>query len=162
MGSREKTLSNQTGSEAQKNVRDLITFGDPDTFLLIAKASSKSEGWMKSTKAMNVGGLGVLVQVTTQQDQNVAEALEFIPNAVVVEHRDMETNELVGRSIVSKEVAQAKIKLPKLKREPESQEEPDINEADGGDQELYVGGADPIDDVEPDQDDHEDNKESLE
>ena len=36
---------------------------------------------MKSTKAMDIEGLGVLVQVSTQQGTEVAEALTFIPDA---------------------------------------------------------------------------------
>ena len=63
----EKTLHNSTSSEAKKNVSDLIIWGDGDTFKLICKASSKREGWMKSTKAMEIEGVGCVVQVTTQQ-----------------------------------------------------------------------------------------------
>ncbi|MGL4520321.1 MAG: hypothetical protein ACRCUJ_11790 [Phocaeicola sp.] len=79
----EKTLHNSTVSQAKQNVSDLITFGDGDTFLLICKASSKSEGWMKSTKAMQIDGVGCIVQVTTQQGNNVAEALTFVPNVKI-------------------------------------------------------------------------------
>ena len=75
-----KTLHNSEVSGAKKNVPDLIVYGDGDLFKLIAKASSKKEGWMKSTKGMDVG-TGVVVQVTTQQGDNVAEALCFIPGA---------------------------------------------------------------------------------
>ena len=74
-----KTLHNSTVSAARKNVNDLSVYGDGDTFKLICKASSQSEGWMKSTKAMQIGSLGCVVQVTTQQGDNVAEALTFIP-----------------------------------------------------------------------------------
>lgn len=58
---------------------DLVVFGDGDTFQLICKASSKAEGWLKSTKAMEIPGVGCVVQVTTQQGDNVAEALTFVP-----------------------------------------------------------------------------------
>jgi len=77
-----KTLANTKISEVKKNVPDVVVFGDGDLFKLISKASSKKEGWMKSTKAMDVG-LGVVVQVTTQQGDNVAEALCFIPGCSV-------------------------------------------------------------------------------
>lgn len=76
-----KTLHNSTVSGARKNVSDLTVFGDGDTFKLICKASSKAEGWMKSTKAMEIPGLGCVVQVTTQQDSHVSEALTFVPGA---------------------------------------------------------------------------------
>lgn len=80
----EKTLHNSTVSGAKKNVSDLVTYGNGDTFQLLCKASSKKEGWMKSTKAMEIHGKGCLVQVTTQQGDNVAEALEFVPGVRIM------------------------------------------------------------------------------
>jgi hypothetical protein len=62
-----KTLDNTTASQAKVNVSDLKIWGDGDTFKLICEASSKKEGWMKSTKAMEIPGVGCVVQVTTQQ-----------------------------------------------------------------------------------------------
>lgn len=62
-----KTLHNSSSDTAQKNVPDLKLWGNPDTWKLICKASSSKEGWMKSTKAMEILGVGCLVQVTTQQ-----------------------------------------------------------------------------------------------
>ena len=47
-----KTLKNSDASGAKKNVKDLVIFGDGDSFKLICKAHSVSEKWMKSTKAM--------------------------------------------------------------------------------------------------------------
>lgn len=74
-----KTLHNSTVSGARQNVKDIIVFGDGDTFKLICKASSQAEGWMKSTKAMEIPGVGCVIQVTTQQGDNIAEALTFVP-----------------------------------------------------------------------------------
>ena len=79
----EKTLHNTDFSGAEKNVPDIQKFGNPDAWQLICKASSEAEGWMKSTKAMQVAG-GVLVQVTTQQrnpdgSYAVAEAIAYAP-----------------------------------------------------------------------------------
>ena len=74
-----KTLHNSTVAGAIKNVADIKVYGDGDTFKLISKASSAKEGWMKSTKAMEIAGVGCVVQVTTQQGDNVAEALTFVP-----------------------------------------------------------------------------------
>lgn len=62
-----KTLHNSNASGASKNVKDIVFWGDGDTFKLISKASSAKEGWMKSTKAMEIEGVGVVIQVTTQQ-----------------------------------------------------------------------------------------------
>ena len=77
----EKSLGNTCQNGARKNVSDIVIFGE-DLFKLLSKASSQSEGWMKSTKAMEVLG-GCVVQVTTQQrnpdgSYAVAEALTFV------------------------------------------------------------------------------------
>lgn len=78
-----KTVSNTDQSGCRDNVPDVEIFGE-DLFKLLSKASSKSEGWMKSTKAMQVEG-GCVVQVTTQQGDNVAEAVVFVPKVIVRE-----------------------------------------------------------------------------
>ena len=92
-----KTLHNSTASGASKNVKDIIFWGNGDTFKLICKASSKEEGWMKSTKAMEIIGVGCVIQVTTQQDENVAEALTFVPNVYI--HEIVNDGEVVSREI---------------------------------------------------------------
>lgn len=77
-----KTLHNCDADGTRKNVSDVKIVGNGDMFALLCKASSKSQGWMKSAKAMEVDG-GCVVQVTTQQGDNVAEALTFVPNVIV-------------------------------------------------------------------------------
>ena len=84
---KEKTLGNTDVNGAHKNVKDLVVFGHGDLFKLILKASSKGEGWMKSTKAMDTG-TGCVIQVTTQQmnpdgSYAVAEALTFVPGVSI-------------------------------------------------------------------------------
>ena len=93
----EKTLHNSDASGARENVKDIHFFGDGDTFKLISKASSEAEGWMKSTKAMEVDGVGCVVQVTTQQGSSVAEALTFVPGVVIA---DIDGDPKNGRKIV--------------------------------------------------------------
>jgi len=78
-----KTYGNTCANGAKKNVKDIQFWGSGDLFELISKASSQNEGWMKSTKAMEIEGVGVVVQVTTQQGDNVAEALTFVPGAKI-------------------------------------------------------------------------------
>ena len=85
-----KTLVNSDVSAAQVNVPDIKIVGNGDTFRLLCKASSKAEGWMKSTKAMEIPGVGCVVQVTTQQrnpdgSNAVAEALTFVPGVRIVD-----------------------------------------------------------------------------
>ena len=94
----EKTLHNSDVSGARKNVPDIKVVGNGDMFRLLCKASSEKEGWMKSTKAMQVVG-GCVVQVTTQQfningSYSVAEALTYVPGVKIA---DDENN---GRKLV--------------------------------------------------------------
>lgn len=83
-----KTLDNTTVAQAKDQVRDLKVFGNGDMFKLLSKASSEKEGWMKSTKAMEIPHVGCVVQVTTQQDDNIAEALTFVPDTQLIKNKD--------------------------------------------------------------------------
>ena len=74
-----KTLNVTSSEDLKQKVSDVEIFGNGDLFKLVAKASSKSQGWMKSTKCLNLP-TGALIQVSTQNHENVAEALQFIPN----------------------------------------------------------------------------------
>jgi len=98
-----KSLHNTDINGARKNVRDIKVFGDGDMFQLLSKASSEAEGWMKSTKAMQVAG-GCVVQVTTQQrnpdgSYAIAEALTFVPGVEIACTGDSEFG-VTGRSLV--------------------------------------------------------------
>lgn len=99
----EKTLSNSDVDGARKNVPDLVVFGDGDTWKLLCKASSASEGWMKSTKALDVGH-GCLVQVTTQQRNPdgtyaVAEAVTYVPGVVIKD--EVKGDAVIGRRLIN-------------------------------------------------------------
>jgi len=74
-----KTLNNTNIKQVKAQVPDVEVVGNGDLFQLLSKASSKKEDWMKSTKAMELPN-GCVVQVTTQQGDNVAEALCFVPD----------------------------------------------------------------------------------
>jgi hypothetical protein len=83
----EKTLDNINIEDVKQKVSDVKVFGNGDLFVLIAKASSESQGWMKSTKVMETP-VGCVVQVTTQQKNpdgtySVAEALTFVPGVCI-------------------------------------------------------------------------------
>jgi len=108
----EKTLGNTTASQAKDNVSDLIIWGDGDMFKLICKASSEEEGWMKSTKAMEIVGVGCVVQVTTQQANflmafdpiptgtySVAEAVTFVAGVKIRETTD-DSGKIISRKLV--------------------------------------------------------------
>ena len=81
----EKTLNVLEVNGAKKVIKDIEVYGDGNTFALLCKASSKSQGWMKSTKVCNLDD-GCLVQVSTQQKNpdgsySVAEALTYVPGS---------------------------------------------------------------------------------
>jgi hypothetical protein len=81
----DKSLDVVDIADAQSKVTDIKVVGNGDMFQLLCKASSKEQGWMKSTKACEIPGMGCLVQVSTQQGDSVAEALVFVPHARIVE-----------------------------------------------------------------------------
>jgi len=95
-----KTLDNTDIDGARKQVKDLKVFGNGDMFQLLSKASSKKEDYMKSTKAMEVEGVGCMVQVTTQQGANVAEALAFFPGVRIEENPKKLDGKVTGRKLV--------------------------------------------------------------
>ena len=88
-----KELHNTNIAEVLKNVPDVKITGNVDMFQLLCKASSLHEGWMKSCKAMEIKGVGCVVQVTTQQGEHVAEALTFVPGVHIT------TDENNGRKL---------------------------------------------------------------
>jgi hypothetical protein len=88
MDNEKKTLDVTSSKDFPEKVPDVKVVGNPDVWQLICKASSQAQGWMKSTKAMEIGSLGVLVQVSTQQDEHVAEAVTFVPFAQIKANAD--------------------------------------------------------------------------
>jgi len=100
-----KSLHNTDSNGATKNVKDIQFFGNGDTFKLISKASSENEGWMKSTKAMQIDGIGCVVQVTTQQrnpdgSYSLSDAVTFVPNTKIETTLD-DSGEVVSRKLIS-------------------------------------------------------------
>lgn len=75
----EKNLGNENTADAKTNASDIKVTGNPDIWHLVCKASSQKQGWMKSTKVMAVDGYGVIIQVSTQQGKQIAEAITFVP-----------------------------------------------------------------------------------
>ena len=97
--SKKKTIKNTTTSGARKNVKDIKFWGNGDMFKLLSKAYSEEEGWMKSTKAMEIKLLGCVVQVATQQGNNIAEALTFIPAVKISETID-DKGKVIARELI--------------------------------------------------------------
>ena len=85
-----KTLGNTDALGLHINVPDVKVWEDGDVFKVLSKASSENEGWMKSTKAMEIESVGCIVQVTTQQRNPdgswvLAEAICFVPHVRIAE-----------------------------------------------------------------------------
>lgn len=81
-----RALNTTNLEEAKAASSDLEVYGE-DLWTVICKASSKSEGWMKSTKAMPTP-TGCLVQVTTKEGNQIAEALTFVPGVAIIFNED--------------------------------------------------------------------------
>jgi len=95
----EKTYGNTTASHTRENVPDVKFWGEPNMWKLITKAWSEEEEWMKSTKALEIPGVGCLVQVSTQQDEMVAEAVVLVPGVKIKEKKDDDGN-VISRSLI--------------------------------------------------------------
>lgn len=86
----EKTLTHANVAAVKQAVPDVKVVGDGDLWRLLSKASSQAEGWMKSTKALEVPFVGCIVQVSTQQRNidgtySLAEAITWVPGATIVD-----------------------------------------------------------------------------
>jgi len=95
-----KTLDNNSVADVKAATSDVKVFGDGDAWRLMSKASSETQGWMKSAKAKEILGVGCLVQITTQQrnpdgSYAVAEAIAFVPGVRLVD------DEHGGRTLVA-------------------------------------------------------------
>lgn len=96
-----KTLDNANVEEVKSKVKDAKIIGNVDMFRLLCKASSESEGWMKSTKACEIPYVGCIVQVTTQQRNpdgtyTISEAVTFVKDVKIVDDKNN------GRKLVVK------------------------------------------------------------
>lgn len=98
----DKTLNNTTANQAVDQVSDHETWGEENVFKLICKASSKKEGWMKSTKAMEIPGVGCVVQVTTQQVNDTGFYKPFDDKGVAIS--DFTAENEVHNSVIAEAV----------------------------------------------------------
>jgi hypothetical protein len=79
-----------------KTSNDAYSFGNSNIFKLLYETST-SRYWTESTRAMHIKGVGCLVKVTIQQDDNVSGVLQFVPGVKIVE--DIENDKVVGRHL---------------------------------------------------------------
>jgi len=75
-----RALDTTTNEQAKERGVEMV---GTQLWRTVCKAWDKKAGWMKSTKALEVHGLGVLVQVTTKEGTSLAEATCFIQGATL-------------------------------------------------------------------------------
>lgn len=74
-----KTRTLDSTNSAQAKASGTSVFGNPDMWVCIAKAWNKQEEWMKSTKVLEVRGVGVFLQTTTREGNQISESVYFAP-----------------------------------------------------------------------------------
>lgn len=108
--------------KTKKNTPDIEVWGNQDTFLTLTKTHYKKDRLIKTTKAMQIDGIGCVVQVTTQQLNDtgmlpmlangglaldaetiktsvIAEALTFVPGAFISEAKDKD-GKVISRKLL--------------------------------------------------------------
>jgi hypothetical protein len=96
----ERELITTTEEATQRNGPIEAVFGNPDHFRLLFKVTGPA--LVKSTKAMEVAG-GCLVLVSSEHrsldgEWTSAEALEFVPNVVVVDDPSQPRGLMLGKA----------------------------------------------------------------
>lgn len=81
----DRTIDNVTDKNAEEFGTEIV---GTQRWITICKAINHDEAWFKTTKGMDVPSLGVLVQVTTNERGQIAEAITFVPGASLVVRRD--------------------------------------------------------------------------
>ena len=84
----EKSLRNTNVEDVRRTTSDVVVVGDGDLWLLLSKASSEIQGWMKSCKAMQIEGVGCVVQTTSERRNpdgswSVSDTQCFVPGVRV-------------------------------------------------------------------------------
>lgn len=103
----ERFLHASESAGAKANIPDLRIVGDADCWILLSKASSDAQGFMRSTKAMNVPG-GVVIQASTMQSTavfdkrdgtvkhwSISDALVFVPGVTAIRAENVDAATLI-------------------------------------------------------------------
>jgi len=70
------------------NVKVKSTFGDQEAFKLISRYQDFDNGVSRSIRALEIHGVGCLVQVFTQAQNEINSSLTFIPGVTITEDHD--------------------------------------------------------------------------
>lgn len=93
-----KTYNTNPDNPAKEAVKDFESWGDITQWKHITKSWSSKEDWLKSTKAMEIEGVGCILLVSTQNEEMIAETTTFIPGVKIEDI--IENQVLVGRRLV--------------------------------------------------------------
>jgi hypothetical protein len=77
-----RTLDNTTNEGATEEGVKMV---GKQLWKTVCKAWHEGQRWFKTTKAMEISGLGVLVQTSSYDQGQVTESLVFIPKAELIE-----------------------------------------------------------------------------
>ena len=58
---------------------------NPELFRVLSRVVSATEGWTQTTKAMEIPGVGCVLQVTIRLGDTVTNTLSFIPGVKLVD-----------------------------------------------------------------------------
>jgi hypothetical protein len=73
---------------AEIGISDLEVHGNSSTFQLLYETYSRKHRRRETTKAIEIPGVGCVVQVSTHQGGQIAEAVPFVPGVTVVDLPD--------------------------------------------------------------------------
>jgi len=80
---KKRTVSNTTPKQAAQSGVEFL--GDPNKWVVLHKAWNTREGWMRSTKALEIPGVGCMVQVSMLDEDRIAESLCFVPDVGIAD-----------------------------------------------------------------------------
>lgn len=78
-----RTLDIENTADATTKISDIKVSGNPDMWVLLCKASSKAQGFAKSTKALAIPGWGVVLHVSTWDHGRLVETLTPLPGVAI-------------------------------------------------------------------------------
>jgi hypothetical protein len=86
----------------EQEVLDIIStknWGDPNTMQLLVKVGNGTGCWGRAVMAMQIDGVGCIVNTYSKKYGNVAESTVFVPGVMITDLKDPK-GKLIGRKLV--------------------------------------------------------------